>query len=221
MFKRAARVPALTALILGTLLFVPVFFSAPVQAAEKSKTGQAKPNDFPPILESKAYQQFKTRPVSDLSKLIYLIDRFGTTKVEIVYNGHYYKAVFAASLAKFFLSQNYRKETVDQWIMKWCNVSIPSGNLIWVRFPDNKFKLSRDVLKGELIELENAMKRDLTNKTAEEASVKGSLAVPPQAATQHELLEKTANAATPLETGSAASLAQTQPQTNPPPTLAS
>lgn len=221
MFKRAARVPALTALILGALLFFPVLFPAQVQAAEKNKAGQVKSNDFPPIVESKAYQQFKTRPVSDLSKLIYLIDRFGATKIEIVYNGHYYKSIFAASLAKFFLSQNYRKETVDQWIMKWCNVSIPSGNLIWVKFPNNKFKLSRDVLRAELVELEAAMKADQTHKTAVETSVKESLAVPPQASTQHELLEKTANAATPLETGSAAALANTQPQHNPPPSLAS
>lgn len=214
MFKRVARIPALTALILGTLLFFPVLFPAQVQAAEKAKVTQVKAPDFPPIFESKAYQQFKTRPVSDLSKLIYLIDRFGGTKIEIVYNGHYYKAVFVASLAKFFLTQNYKKETVNEWIMKWCNVSIPSGNLIWVRFPDNKFKLSRDVLKGEMAELEKVLKAEEALKAAEEIKAKEAITVAPAPQTTEALLEKTANAAPPIETDST-TINKTRPKASP------
>ncbi len=215
MFKRVVRVPALTALILSTLLFFPVIFPAQVQAAEKPKTGQPAPSDFPPILESKAYLQFKSRPVSELSRLIYLIDRFGGTKIEVVYNGNYYKPVFVASLAKFFLSQNYRKETVNEWIMKWCNVSIPSGNLIWVRFPDGKFKLSRDVLKSEMAALETVIKSEGDKKTAEEAKTKEETAIPPQSVNHGELLEKTANAAPPIETAGANSLTKSAPQSSP------
>lgn len=216
MLKRAVRVPALTALILGALLFLPVIFPAPLQAAEKTKSAQTNLGNFPPVLESKAYQQFKTRPVSDLSRIIYLIDRFSGTKIEIVYNGRYYKAAFVASLAKFFLTQNYKKETVDEWIMKWCNVSIPSGNLIWVRFPDNKFKLSRDVLKGETAALEAVLKQDAVRKEAD-AKVKEASVMPPASSAPEAILEKTANAAT-IETDSAA-FRKTQAQT--PPALAS
>lgn len=219
MFKRAVRVPALTAIILSALLFFPVIFPAPVQAAEKSKSGQLQPCDFPPLLESKAYQQFKSRPVSELSKLIYLIDRFGGTKIEIVYNGNYYKPAFVASLAKFFLTQNYHKEKINEWIMKWCNVSIPSGNLIWVRFPDGKFKLARDVLKAETAELEGVIKSQETAKTSDDVKAKQSAAIPPQSETPQAMLEKTANAAPPIETAGANGLSKNQSKV--PPSLAS
>ena len=191
MFKRATRVPVLTGLILVALLFLPVLFPESVQAAEKIKLGQ----NFPSIEDSKAYQQFKTRPVSELSKLIFLIDRFGSSPIEVVFNGHYYKAMFGAQVAKFFLAQNYRKETVKEWIMKWCNVS-PEGNLIWVKFPDNRFKLARDVLQQEVVGLEAVIKAEEARKFAapdlssEEASMANATAT---------VLEKTANAAPSLE----------------------
>ncbi len=194
MFKRAARIPILTGIILAALLFLPVI-SQSVQAAEKSKNLASC--DFPPILESKAWQQFKTRPVSELSKLIYLIDRFGSTKIEIVYDGHYYKAAFGAQVAKFFLAQNYRKETVDQWVKKWCNVSA-GGNLIWVKFPDNRFKLSRDVLKQELEDLEKAIKEDEARKFAT-PDITAASTDPAADAAAAAVLEKTANAATALD----------------------
>lgn len=179
-----------TGLILAALLFLPVFFTGSVQAAEKVKT------ELPPIEESKAWQQFKTRPVSELSKLIYLIDRFGGSKIEIVYDGRYYKAAFGAQLAKFFLAQNYKKETVDAWIKKWCSVSM-GGNLIWVKFPDNRFKLSRDVLKQEIEALEVLIKAEEAKKfTNPDLS---ATTVVPGAEAAAAVLEKTANAATVLE----------------------
>lgn len=190
MFKRAARVPVLTGMILAALLFLPVIVQT-VQAAEKTKTAQ----EMPAIEESKAYQQFKTRPVSDLSKLIYLIDRFAGAKIEIVYDGHYYKPTFAAQLAKFFLAQNYKKETVKEWIMKWCSVSA-GGNLIWVKFADNRFKLSRDVLNDEIAALDEVIKSDERKKMAQNTQNVLSSSSPAADA----VLEKTANAATVLET---------------------
>lgn len=121
---------------------------------------QATPasNSLPPILESKAYQQFKRRPVSTLSKLIYLIDRFGPSGAEIYYDGHYFKAPFAAWLAKAFLVRNYRKESVEEWVMKWCHTSI-GGDLIYARFPDGKFLRARDVLMEEMKALETTLKK--------------------------------------------------------------
>ena len=108
------------------------------------------------IEESSAYQAFKKRPVNDCSRLIYLIDHFKESDLEINYDGYYYKAPFAAAIARAFLAANYRRETVPQWIMKWCNTTI-GGHLIYVKFPDGKHRLSRDVLLDESKSLERAI----------------------------------------------------------------
>ncbi len=113
-----------------------------------------------PVRESAAYQQYKNRPDSDNSKLIYLIERLGDAPIEVLYDGHYFKAPFVAKVARWFLGRHYRKETVKQWIMKWCNASVPGGNLIWVKMSDGKFKLSREVLSDELKLLEETIKED-------------------------------------------------------------
>ncbi len=115
---------------------------------------------FEPARESPAYRQFKLRNISDFSKLAYLIDRFGTTDVQIIYDNHYFKAPFVARVARWFLNRNYRKETPPEWIMRWCNTAIPSGNLIWVKLPDGKFRLAREVLLEELTALEKMIAED-------------------------------------------------------------
>ena len=117
----------------------------------------ANPNEsFPPVNESKAFELFKQRPHTDFSKLLYLIDRFENSGIEIVYEGHYYKALFAARLARWFMVRNYRKESPTEWIMRWCNTSM-GGKLIYVKFPNGKFRLSREVLMEELRVLDAAL----------------------------------------------------------------
>ncbi len=148
-----------SAMVLATLL-LSCSLAIP-QTAHAAKNQKSFIEQYEPLRDSKAYKQFKTRPVTDLSKLFYLIDRFAGARVEIVYNGHYYKGAFVAQLAKFFLAQNYKKETPKEWIMKWCNVSVPSGNYIWVKFPDDSFKQSREVLMDELAALEKALMQDV------------------------------------------------------------
>ncbi len=114
-----------------------------------------------PIRESKAYQQYRLRPASDFSKLIYLIDRFSACMIEIVYDGHYFKAPFAARVARWFLATNYKKETTSkEWIMRWCNTTIPQGTPIYVKFPNGKFRLAREVLLEEIDELDRILKQD-------------------------------------------------------------
>jgi hypothetical protein len=117
----------------------------------------AKDVAFPPMKETKAYQQFRLRPVTDFSKLVYLIDRFSSLDLQIVYDGHYYEAAFAGRIAKWFLGRNYKKETPKDWIMRWCNTSVPAGNIIYVKMPNGKFKLSREVLTQELADLDQAI----------------------------------------------------------------
>jgi len=108
----------------------------------------------PPLEDSKAFQQFSGRPYSELSKIIYLIDRFGDHKIEVLYDGHYYSAGFVKQVARWFLFHHYRKETAEQWILRWCNKTVPSGNLIWVKLPDSSLKLAREILLQELEFLE-------------------------------------------------------------------
>ena len=105
---------------------------------------------LPPFQESLAYHQFKTRPLTESSKLLYLIDRFADTEIEISYDGHYYNAKFAGQVARWFLARRYQHEPAQQFILKWCNASIPGGNLIWVKFPKGRFRLAREILLEEL-----------------------------------------------------------------------
>ena len=122
------------------------FFSNPIAFADDQNLYPG----FPPIEESKAYQFYKARPITEYSEVIYLIDRFVDAQVEVVYDGRYFSAKFVSRLARWFLARNYRKETAEQWIMKWCNTSVPAGNLVWVKMPNQKFKLSREILLDEL-----------------------------------------------------------------------
>lgn len=116
-------------------------------------------SEFGQIRDSQAYQHFRQRPVNDFSKLMYMIDRFSGEKIQIVYDNHYFDAQFSAKIAKWFLGRNYKKETPREWIMRWCNTSI-SGQLIWVKMPSGKFKLSREVLMEEIKDLDQTILED-------------------------------------------------------------
>ncbi len=138
-------------------MFHAGFFGAVLLMAVPFLTCASPPaGSFPSILESRAYKQLKRRPPSDLSKLLYLIERFQSSDIEIYYDGYYYKAPVAALVAKYFLMAQYKKETVPAWIMRWCDTSI-GGRLIYVKYPDGKFRFSREVLMDEWKDLEAAL----------------------------------------------------------------
>lgn len=131
-------------------LILIVFFITVYQ----SPVSSAPPvNSLLEIQESKAYRKFENRPPTDLSKILYLIERFEATDMEVNYSGHYYKAHAAALIARFFLATHYKKETVSAWVILWCHRSI-DGQLIYVRYPNGKFSLSRDILIREWKNLE-------------------------------------------------------------------
>ena len=138
----------------GICLFV-LLISVMTGMAEAGKT----PWQLPPLLESKAYQDFKLRPDTEQSKLLYLIDRFQDSGVQVGYNRVFFDSPLAARVARWFLLRFYRGETVDEWLVKWCYRSVPSGDLIWCKFPDGTKELSLPVLKGELEALNQAMKQ--------------------------------------------------------------
>jgi len=121
-------------------------------APEKNRT---KPfyEGFPELSESRAYKQYQRRQKSDLSKLLFLIDRFAQSKVEIIYDGFHFPSAQAAGMARWFLSRNYNKQTPEEWIYQWCNTTVPRGKLILVKLPDGSTELGREVLLSELAAL--------------------------------------------------------------------
>ena len=129
---------------------------------------------FPSLEESKAYQQYKLRPAGERSKLLYLIDRFTDSDVKIVYDGEYFEALTAGRIARWFLSRNYKNESAEKWIMRWCNTSILENNLIWVRLPDGRFRLSREILLEELAALNSVSEKD----NAASTPISGSISPP-------------------------------------------
>ena len=114
------------------------------------------PPGFLPLKESNAFQQYQRRPKNDLSKLIFLVDRFTQTDIEIIYEGFHLPAAKAAGIARWFLGRNYRRETPSAWIYQWCNKTVPNGKLIMVKFSDGTVRLGREVLFEELAALEAA-----------------------------------------------------------------
>jgi hypothetical protein len=126
-----------------------------------------------PIQESEAYKKFSRRPQSDMSKLIYLIDRFEPSGAVVEYDGFSFNAPIAALAARTFLARNYKNESVEQWIQKWCTTSI-GGQRIFARFPDGSYKQSRDILLEESEALDEVLEakpqqkpgKDLTSPTS-------------------------------------------------------
>lgn len=146
----------LTLLTLNITLVVP---ATTLRADEPAALLLATcPNDFPPIQESKAFKQFVLKPTSELSKLIYLIDRFGESKIEVQYEDHYYEAIFVGRVVRMFLAAHYEQQSADYWLSEYAVTSIPSGKPIWLKFPDGSFKRAREVFSGELKALDQTVK---------------------------------------------------------------
>lgn len=124
-----------------------------------AETLPKRPYPFLAVETSRAFQQFKTRPDNNLSRLIYLIDRFGDFDILIRYDNYDYNAQFAARIARWFLTRRYNGEGVDKWIMQWCNTSIGTGALIWVKLPDGSFRLAREILFEEIRALDHGLKQ--------------------------------------------------------------
>lgn len=145
-----------------------------LQAAEKGEAQQG----FEAVAESAALKAFLARPVTEHSKLLYLIDRFEHADIQIVYAGHYFDASAASRVARWFLARRYKDETVHKWVMQWCNTSIPSGELIWVKFGNGKFKLAREVLFDELKKLEAEASRSFLDQKIEASKDSSAKSMP-------------------------------------------
>jgi hypothetical protein len=148
---------------------------------------------FSQITESKAFQKFSRRPVSDFSKILYLIDRFSEANIEIVYDEVTYKAVFATTVARWFLARNYKKQSPEAWVNQWCNRSI-NNKLIYVKLPDGKFRLSREILLKELQDLEEVMREHQTASASVAAKAVDAASTAPTVATATAGLNKSFSA---------------------------
>ena len=118
------------------------------QLHEKAPSKQ--PHEITPLAESRAYKRYSNRPKSELSKLIFLIDRFKDMGVRIRYDGLEYDANYAARITKKYLARRYRRENAKEWVQKHSYRSIHAGEIIYVIFPDGSEEALREVFISEL-----------------------------------------------------------------------
>lgn len=105
---------------------------------------------------SRALQRFQKRPVSELSKLIYLVDRLGETKVDVVYEKKSYSSQLVLPVARWYLNAHYnKKDSAENWLSKWCYRSLGSGETVWVKYQDGSLREARDLLLEELDRLDS------------------------------------------------------------------
>ncbi len=105
---------------------------------------------MPSIEKSEAFQRYSRRPTTELSKLIFLIDRYKNSELKVMYDGHEYTAVESAGYAKTFLSKNYKKGAADYWVKNHCYRTEPAGNIIYVKFSDGSKRPLKDILLEDL-----------------------------------------------------------------------
>lgn len=133
-----------TVILMSGLFLSGMLFAGGAAAAEQGVA----------IEDSKAYQQFLMRSPSELSKLIFLVDRFKDTQMQIVYDDTPYDAPEAARHVMKFLSENYKGEKAAFWLNKYATRSDPGRKPILARYPDGKVKKVKEVLLKELNDLE-------------------------------------------------------------------
>ena len=150
-----------------TLILLTVI-SPPLQAEEYQSFYPA----LQPVEQTRAFEQYLLRPYSEHSKILYLIDRFGSEDVKIIYDGYEFNSQFASHLALWFLSRFYKNENPKTWILRWCNRSFPGGNLIMVKLPDGKLVKSRDMLLMEMVGLEEAQQKFMEKKIQKKSESK-------------------------------------------------
>lgn len=102
------------------------------------------------IVESEAYRRYSLRPQNELSKLIYLMDRFQDSDFTVVFDGKDYESVEALSYAKRYLQRNFKDDEAERWIKKHCYRSLQNNQIIYMRFADEHQEPLRDVLLREL-----------------------------------------------------------------------
>jgi hypothetical protein len=136
------------------VLLIILILSSPAPALSQDAAG----GEFSLLskTESRAFQHFQSRPVSELSKLLYLVDRLGEKEVEIIYEKKSYPSHFVRPVARWYVSQHYnKKDSAKDWLSKWCYRSIGSGEPVWVKNQNGSLRAARDILLEELGHLDS------------------------------------------------------------------
>lgn len=132
------------------------FIYALIAAVVLGRSAFAIGSDLPPREESAAYQQYVKRPRTDLSKLIYLMDRFKGSDFKILFDSNEYQSSEALRYAKTYLAKNYKSnEKAESWLKTHSYRSPTMGKVIYFKFSDSQYQPLRDVLLEELRELED------------------------------------------------------------------
>ncbi len=119
------------------------------------------------IDKSAAYQDFLRHPISERSKMLYLIERFKDANAEIDYGGHYYKPHDIASFVQMFIATHFdQSETAERWINEYGNRSIPAGDPIWI-CSNGRFYRSKDILIQELNGLDKVLSKNIQSNSAQ------------------------------------------------------
>lgn len=107
-----------------------------------------------PLQTSAAFKQYQKRPKSELSKLIFLMDRFKGSPAEVIYDGSHYDSELALKTAKAYIAKHYKKkQPAENWIREHAYRSYPGRKVIFFKTPDGTPRPLRDVLLEELAEL--------------------------------------------------------------------
>ncbi len=140
-----------TALALG-LFMVPVWAGLAGAEAPSVQSVSLPPGSavLVPVQESEAFKRYQNRKKSELSKLIYLMDRFRGTGYTVIYDGIEYTSDQAALESRKYIAKNYKQEEALSWVRNNAYRSSPGGNVIQVKTPQGEVQLLRDVLVSEL-----------------------------------------------------------------------
>jgi hypothetical protein len=125
----------------GAVVLTALFFTG-IAGAEPAET---------PLQASPAFKNYLNRPKTELSKLVYLMDRFKGTDAVVIYEGRQYPYKEALPKAKGYLKEHYKDNApAEAWIAEHCYRSRQSNKIIHVKHPDGRMELLRDVLLTEL-----------------------------------------------------------------------
>lgn len=117
-----------------------------------------------PFTQSEAFKRYESRHSSELSRLIYLLERFNIPGIEIKIDGNSYPAEVAFPFAKLYLALNYRKERAEVWLQKHCYRSPFTNQVMLGRLPGEKLQPGRDMLFTGLKELREFEKNQKNKK---------------------------------------------------------
>jgi len=117
-------------------------------------------DSFAFVSDSPALQQYLLRPHTELSKIIYLIDRFKELDPQLSYEGATYTAQQAHGYVMDYVATHYRGEDAKAWISEHAYRSLSKREIIYIRLENGKWKQLNKVLLDELKALDEFLAKD-------------------------------------------------------------